>query len=56
MGAPEKISEVTRRLKQTRDMIDRLPAGAAKDKARAALEAVAVEFAAGVRARMARRK
>lgn len=55
MNAADKIAVVARRLKETRAEIERAPAGAARDKALAALETVARDFAIGVRERTRRK-
>ena len=47
-GAPDKIAATTRHLRETRAEIVRAPAGPARDKALAALETVARDFAIGV--------
>ena len=49
MNAAEKIAATTRRLRETRAEIERAPAGAARDKALAALDRVVTDFARGVR-------
>ena len=51
MSAADKIVATTRRLRETRAEIDRLPPSPAKEKAIAALETVARDFAIGVRER-----
>ena len=45
----DKIAAVVRRIKADRAEIERAPAGPARDKALAALETVARDFAIGVR-------
>jgi hypothetical protein len=49
MNAADKIAATTRRLRETRAEIERAPAGAARDKAMAALDRVVTDFARGVR-------
>ncbi len=55
MTAAEKIAATTRHLRETRAAIERAPAGAARDKAMAALDRAVADFANGVRERVRRK-
>jgi hypothetical protein len=53
-NSADKIADATKRLRETRADIDRLPPSPAKDKALAELARVVTDFARGVRERTKR--